>query len=239
MSMTHENRKDGFGAQYQGIITTYISCIKHNIIYKYTPLFDVEHNYDNDPNYINQLEELMNLKNNIENNHDFSSTEIIFRNSSVYFEANIDECCNSDAMKFIKECFWQNKEKDYFKNNKMNISIHIRRENSHDRGGAGDRITTPNIYYLNIMNKIREQYNNKELLFHVYSQGSIENFRDFEKEDVQFHLNEQIPTTFIGLVAADILIISPSSFSYIAALLSDGIVYYKQFWHNPKKDWII
>jgi hypothetical protein len=64
----------------------------------------------------------------------------------------------------------------------------------------------------------------------------IENIR-LEKEDVIFHLDEHIITTFIGLVAADELILSPSSFSYVAGLLSDGIVYYKKFWHGKKNAW--
>jgi hypothetical protein len=38
------------------------------------------------------------------------------------------------------------------KNNKTNIAIHIRRDNQHDMGRAGERITTPNCYYLNNSN---------------------------------------------------------------------------------------
>jgi hypothetical protein len=238
MSYTHQIRTDGFGAQYQTIITTYIFCMKHNMKYKYSPFITVAHNYDNDPYYTNKLEELMNLQSNIENN-DSTSTVIHFYDMINDFEENIDECCNSESMQFIKECFWKNKERDFFKNNKMNISIHIRRENSQDKGEAGDRANTPNSYYLNRMNEIRQKYVDKELLFHIYSQGNIEDFKDLEKEDVQFHLNEDMTSTFVGLVAADILITSPSSFSYVAALLSDGIIYAKRFWHNPKKEWIV
>jgi hypothetical protein len=155
------------------------------------------------------------------------------------FESNIDHYCNSDSMKFIKDCFWSNKERDHFKNNKINIAVQIRRENSHDNGNAGERASTPNEYYKKIMNKIREDYTDKEILFHIYSQGPAENFQELVGEDTQFHLNEEITSTFIGMVAADILILSPSSFSYVAGLLSDGKVYYKNFWHNKKKEWIL
>jgi hypothetical protein len=89
------------------------------------------------------------------------------------------------------------------------------------------------------MNEIRDKYKDKSLQFHIYSQGKKENFTNLENTDVEFHLNEELTNTFIGLVAADILILSPSSFSYVAGLLSDGIVYYKEFWHNKKRDWII
>ena len=155
------------------------------------------------------------------------------------FENDVDKYFNSDVMKFIKDCFWEKKERDHFKNDKINIAVQIRRENSHDRGSAGNRANTPNEYYKKVMNKIRQEYSNKPIQFHIYSQGQAGNFQEFVGEDIQFHLNEEITSTFIGMVAADILILSPSSFSYVAGLLSDGKIYYKNFWHHKKKEWIL
>ena len=67
----------------------------------------------------------------------------------------------------------------------------------------------------------------------------MNNFAILQKEDVIFHLDEDICKTFTELVAADILLTSPSSLSYVAALISDGEIYYKQFWHKPRSNWII
>ena len=53
------------------------------------------------------------------------------------------------------------------------------------------------------------------------------------------HLNDDVDNSFIGMVAADILVTSPSSLSYVAALISDGEIWYKPFWHPPLKHWII
>jgi hypothetical protein len=44
---------------------------------------------------------------------------------------------------------------------------------------------------------------------------------------------------FNGLVFADALVTSASSFSYVAAMLTDGVVYYKHFWHKPSMKWIV
>ena len=44
--------KDGFGSQYQKIIQTYIYCKLHSLNFAYTPLEYIEHNYENDHNYI-------------------------------------------------------------------------------------------------------------------------------------------------------------------------------------------
>ena len=89
------------------------------------------------------------------------------------------------------------------------------------------------------MKHIRSSFKDKELLFHIYSQGEKDNFKEFESNDTIMHIDENIEDSFIALVADEILVMSPSSFSYVAGLLSDGIVFYKPFWHLPKKDWIV
>lgn len=239
MSFTHETRTDGFGAQYQGIITTILYCKVKNLNYTYTPFTYVEHNYENDLYYLKKLEELINLKDNMITECHPPPKKLPYGEVSFCMESNIDNYCNSDAMHIIKSIFWKNKERDHFKNNKINIAVQIRRENTNDYGSAGDRASTPNDYYIRIIKKIREEYANKQIQFHIYSQGPAVNFQDLLEADTQFHLDEEITSTFIGMVAADILILSPSSFSYVAGLLSDGKVYYKNFWHNKKKEWIL
>lgn len=240
---TNIKSRDGFGSQYQKILQTYVYCKINNLNFAYSDFEYVEHNYTNDKDYNNKLENLINLKCKLLNVNDIENCKHLDYGTIVmpYFEKNIDVCCECEHMKFIKECFWQNKNKDYFNNNKMNVAIHIRRENIHDKGQAGERVLTPNSYYLNIINCIREKYknSNKELLFHIYSQGKIDDFNDLKKNDVKFYINFDAIESFIGMVSAEILVTSPSSLSYVAALISDGEIYYKPFWHNPKQNWIV
>lgn len=231
---------DGFGAQYNRIIQTYIVCKMNNNDFLYTPIKCLDHNYNRDPNFVNDIENFINLKNNIPNNTNLVAKEIGYTEViQEFFEKNIDEYCESKYMRFIKDCFWENKDRDFFSNGKINVAVHIRRGNICDNGQAGDRITTPNGYYLNIMNKIRREYNNNNLLFHIYSQGNLNNFTEFKSDDVIFYLNDDVMKSFMGMVSADILVISPSALSYVAGLISDGTVYYKPFWHKPLKNWII
>lgn len=237
---TTEKSCDGFGGQYQRIIQAYIYCKVHNLNFLYDKFDKVEHNYENDLEYNNKLENLINLKNNIPNlETNISYERLVNRGVSQYFEANIDMCCENEHLEFIKNCFWENKNKNFFDNDKFNVAIQIRRENLHDKGQAGERATTPNQYYLNIMDSIRDKYKDKNILFHIYSQGKIQDFINLSGPDVYYHLNENIFDTFIGMVASNVLVISPSSFSYIAALISDGEIYYKRFWHGPRKNWIV
>jgi len=234
---TNYQSNDGFGAQFQHIIQTYIFCKLNNKRFLYRPLEKVEHNYSGDAGFNGKLENLMNLKNNIENDiHNLASP---LHHICRWFEDNIEICCDCEHMAFIKQCFWKNKDRDYFKNGKINIAVHIRRENPDDRGAAGQRITTPDRYYLEIMNKIRNEHKDQNIVFHIYSQSYNSNFIGYKAPDVELHIDENIVDTFIGLVAADILVTSPSSFSYVAALISDGKIYYKSFWHKPRQNWII
>jgi hypothetical protein len=231
---------DGIGAQYQKNMSTYIYCKMNNINFTYKPLYFVDHNYDNDPNYISKAEDLFNLKSlSIHNNNDILSVLHFGQTVQPYFEKNIDLCCHSIYMDTIKALYWENKDRDHYKNNKFNIAVHIRRGNCCDRGEAGIRITTPDEYYLSIISKIREKHANKELQFHIYSQGNPEDFSKFSSSDTKLYINYDIFDTFKGLVAANCLVTSPSSLSYVAALISDGEIYYRKFWHGPKKEWTV
>jgi len=249
MSIYYATKKttDGFGAQYQKMIETYIYCIFNNLPFVYKPFEKVEHNYDKDPKFIDKLEELINLKPNIINIQPGMVVEHLeYYTCILFFEDNIDLYLESEPMKFLKDCFWKNKKdvnpfrtikKNEDNRDLLNIAVHIRRENMEDNGEANDRITTPNSTYLEVMNNIRKKYAGKEMVFHIYSQGIIEQFKELEAEDVLFYLNDDIVKTFIGMVSANILVISPSSFSYSAALISDGEIYYKDFWHVAKSTW--
>lgn len=234
---------DGFGAQYQKVIQTYLYCKFHGLIFKYTPFDKMEHNYANDQTYIKKKEELVNLYENMElatidtPRLDYHTTVRNWHDSNLH--PNLDAACNSEYMDFIKRCFWSNKDKDVYKNNKKNVAVHVRRSNQHDFGQAGDRVTTPDEYYLNIMAEIRNKYKAHNLQFHIYSQGNIGDFDKFKGGGVVMHIDEDIETSFIGMVGADILVTSPSSFSYVAALISDGEIYFKRFWHNPRSHWNI
>lgn len=235
---TNNTLTDGFGSQYQKIIYSYVLCKSHNREFLYSPISIIEHNYNEDINYIDKLEEIINLKNNIPL---FTNQDNVMRLDHMVcvkdFENNVDIYGNNEYMGYIKELFYK-KNSNIFDKNIFNIAVHVRRENSHDRGQSGERTTTKDEYYINVMNYIRKLYN-KEILFHIYSQGNIDEFNLYKNSDVKFHINENIEDTFIGLIYANILVMSPSSLSYSAALISNGIIIYKPYWSKPKKEWLI
>ena len=72
----------------------------------------------------------------------------------------------------------------------------------------------------------------------VFSQGAEEDFRELRQFGVEFHLNEDLFSTFHSLVLADVLVMAKSSFSYAAALLSRGLIIYKPMHHAPLPNWL-
>jgi hypothetical protein len=236
---TNPVRNDGFGAQLQNIIWTYIFCRMNNYEYYYQPFSNVEHNYDNDINFVKNIEGFLNFKEqfNLSNNNIKGLSSLYTRTCYDYIERNILSHNYEKYLNEFKEYFYKNKELNYFKNNYTNVAVHVRRPNKQD-----DRIeggNTPDDYYLNVIKNIKEKYFYKYLIFHIYSQGDLEKFKIYENQDTILHINENMLDTFKGMIFSDILVTSPSSFSYTAALLNNGEIYYKPFWHPPMNNWII
>jgi hypothetical protein len=72
----------------------------------------------------------------------------------------------------------------------------------------------------------------------LYSQGNELEFEELQRLGVELRLNKDAIWTMQQLVEADILVMSKSSFSYVAALVSDGVKLYEPFWHSPMSEWI-
>jgi hypothetical protein len=239
---TVQERHDGFGAQFQTVIYGIIITETTGNKYVHSPIKTMEHNYNNDPTFLKKIDELMNISSNYTCIQDIETNEPlkIWTISELIgtFERNMNLFLNSDSFIRVKECFWKNKNKNFFNNNKYNVAVHIRRPNKHDNRieGANEALE----YYFNIIRKIRNQNINKQVMFHIYSQNEQSDYDHLDiQEDICFHLNESLSDTFIGLVAADALVTSGSSLSYTAALLSEGEIYYKPFWHPPRENWIV
>lgn len=72
----------------------------------------------------------------------------------------------------------------------------------------------------------------------LHSVGVPDDFAHFSKVGVKVFLNGDALWTMRQLIEADVLIMSKSSFSYVAALISDGLKLYEPFWHSPLTGWI-
>ena len=238
---TNPKQGEGFGSQFQTIIASVVYAELHNKKYAYTPFLMMAHNYDKNSDFIAKKEQFINFIDHFEtvDNLDRNKNYIVTSNVNykAFFDANVVACANNHSLKMIKGIFRKNKNiNNYFNNENLNIAIHIRRPNPHDNRIQG--ADTPDLIFLNIINRLREIYSSKKPLFHLHSQGNNENFKAFKTEDIVLHINESIEDTFLSMVLADVLVTGASSFSYTAGLLSEGTVYYIPFWHTPFPHWL-
>ena len=235
--ITNSSIGDGFGAQFQTIIYTVIYAELNGIKFLYTPFKKMEHNYDNDINFLKKKEDLINFIGNFEINEDLILQSKMSRPD--FFEKNLTVCAESASLKKIKDLFRSNKNRDdYFADNNLNIAIHVRRPNAHDSRIAGTD-TTDEIY-LRIIDTLRGIYRLKSPLFHIYSQGNLESLEKvYCANDVILHVNGPVEEAFTSMVLADVLVTGTSSLSYTAGILSEGTVYYMPFWHPPLPSWVI
>ena len=251
--ITISDRDDGFGAQFQHILFGIMYAEQNGYLYAHKPISKMDHNYNKDAEYIEKIEDFINIRNNFKTIREIPNYNVVdFWTLYPYILDNFDTCIEKNKER-LKTIFWKNKTNVYNEvpynevpynevpyneyEKKINIAVHIRRFNKCDWDSS--RIDS-NSYFLNQIQKIRESYPEKKI-FHIYSQGDEENFKDFIQEDIIFHLNEDIRDTFMGLVSADILITSKSALSYCAAILTDGIVYFNKFGdlNPPYCKWIL
>jgi hypothetical protein len=230
MSITNPKRTDGFGAQFQTIIYAAIIAELYNLEFAYTPFKMMEHNYDNDPNFLELKENLINFRGSFKINTNIVQPENAIQLINM-FENNLITCANSNTLKKIKEIFRENKtiHNEY----KKSIAIHIRRPNSNDNRIEGADVS--NSVYIKIIEGLKIIF--PDHIIHIHSQGREDDFVDFV--DCKLHLNDSVENTFTDMVLSDILVTAPSSFSYVAGLLSNGKVYYIPFWHKPLPHWSV
>lgn len=69
---------DGFGENFKIIIYSLLYSEFNNMKFIYSPLETIEHNYCDDPEYINQIEDMINFKSNFDINISNSNPLLMF-----------------------------------------------------------------------------------------------------------------------------------------------------------------
>ncbi len=173
-----------------------------------------------------------------------------------YFGMRVIFICEQDQFYFnqfgrieaIKQKFNQavarKSDKSYYKDQNFNIAIHVRRFSIHVDEKVRAKRWLGNDYYEKVLLKVvKNLHPLKPIKIHVFSTAKADEFLEFSKYgEIMFCNNFNEYESFLHLLKADLLITSKSSFSYKAALISDGIkVCPKDFWHGyPTEDnWIL
>ena len=128
-----------------------------------------------------------------------------------------------------------------YNNDKTNIAIHIRRGDVNSQQNS-DRFVPLEKYY-GIIENLNNQYNNA--VFYIFTEitNDKEEFDLFYKTNsekgiqIKMMADVDLLTTIEYMIKADVLVMSKSALSYLAALYNDNTVLYIKFWHNRLPHW--
>jgi hypothetical protein len=258
--ITCSGKKDGAGAQAQAIMSTMLFAEIMHIKYIHTPLDKVQHNYANDHDWENKWENFFNMGKDelsINDVHQKISREIyLYENplrikkmaNTLFVLRHCHEFADIFPNKYTRiknrlvEKYYASPKSAFVLHQdagSVNIAVHIRRGDVSGNNEFKDKFTE-NRFIVDVLNNILKFLNSQgiESSIFVYSEGEKEDFKELERPNLKFFLNDDPFTTFHNLVCADVLVMSKSTFSYTAALLSKGIVFYESFRHKPLNGWI-
>lgn len=217
---TISGKTDGFGAQYQSIMSGIAYCNHMNYQYIHTPMKILSHDEN-----VEQLNQFIGIPQNND------SVDIISKCAGkVHHAKNPSIYYTPDVLQKIRNYYYSTEKPSVIV---PDIAIHIRRG---DVGENYKKRFTSNKEYVELIDKLTKLYPDYKIT--IFSEGNEDNFKELKRENVSFCLNINITETFHSLVKAKILIISKSSFSYSAALLNENLVYYIfPFWHKKLNHW--
>lgn len=224
MLLTITGKTDGFGSQYQSIMSgiAYASYKKYK--YYHTPMNKVAHSQNHQilNNFIGVHSDI-NVKQSDRVNIKLPYVKEVHgaNKPSLFYTKQVNEKIRSMYYSTPKP-----------KSCPFDIAIHIRRGDVKN----GFRFTD-NQTYLKYIKMLISKY--PRYTIGIYSEGTESDFKILKLPQVTFKLNLNLINTFHELVTSKILVMSKSSFSYSAGILSNGIVYYIPFWHKPLDHWKI
>lgn len=223
---TTKGKSDGFGAQYQAMMSGIAFCEYKNYTYVHTPFHSLDHGLN-----LDEMNKFIGLKNEKEYSQD-ELKNIIHEDFShdVHFGPNPSMYYTDKVLKKIRDAYYST-EKPQIPD--IDIAIHIRRG---DVGPDANNRYTGNDIYAKAIKALKKKHPDYKIK--VFSQGKIEDFKDLGLDDSAFQLNAPVTNTFHSLVRAKIFVMAKSSFSYAAAILNENTIYYVEFHHKPLDKWI-
>ena len=133
------------------------------------------------------------------------------------------------------------------RNGLINVSVHVRRPTGED--SSNPAFNDPNSeahrsryfaanFFVRICKEIERVLGAGEVVFNIFSLGSPSDFQEFDiLRNYVLHLNSDERETFHNLVIGDVLVVSPSGFSFMAGMISPGFkIAPHPWWHHIPDD---
>jgi len=238
---TIKDKNDGFGAQYQAMMSAIAFSEFKNYIYLHTPFTKIQHfttdgkiHYVAPQTDVDRLNEFMGLNNDelIKNNLLPQPEDTVIVKpiaEEVHWSKTPSIYYTDKVLKLLRQYYYSTAKPDV---GQVDIAVHVRRG---DVDPKNPRFTG-NSFYQNLINNLKQKYPSREIV--IFSEGKLEDFEDFGLNEDQFRLNLDVAETFHSLVVANVLVTARSSFSYTSAILNENTVYYQDFWHKKLDHWL-
>lgn len=233
---TIRGKTDGFGAQYNAILSGLAFC-EHSPDYNYihTPLKSVSHGWRDKTN---ELNEFIGIPNGVGSNVKIHTSQR-HGNKNVYSDRQPSNWYDEKTLAKIRGYYWSTPKPQ---NCKQDIAIHIRRGDVQPDGQGKDnrKRFTPNEFYNRKIPKVLSIYP-EDYTIVILSEGKMSEFESIMDEwppslkkrifwklgthhenDCEFNLI----TAFHQMVTAKVLVQSQSSLSYIAGILNENEVWF-------------
>ena len=250
VALTCAGRTDGGGAQVQSVMSVIAFCKSFGYQYVHTPFRQLEH--ASGASELAAWEGLFDLGSGEKLASEFGYPVIPFsdyvKSPRHWFQKTVVAVAETHA--FLDSCpeayltVRDQLRRKYtgsltrMSADRLTIAAHIRRGDV-TRATSPDRFTDNSVIAERIR-RIHDYCTGAGLGFRtmIYSQGAENDFEELRELGCELCLDQTPLASLRGLVQADVLLTAKSSFSYVAGLLSNGLVVYEPFWHSPLPDWL-
>jgi len=228
---------DGFGAQYQAILSGIAYSESKGLTYVHTPYSDLGHKHDG--LNVNEMNEFIGIKTSPMAS-EVDSVQSEMYSSEVHYSDRPSVYYTPEVIQKLRDYYYSSPKPIIEQND---IAIHVRRGDVGKENGGPEKDAhgvkfsrfTSNDEYKRIISALKKEYPTYTITLH--SQGNLADFSDLMGENITCKLNEDLRQTFHSFVTAKVFVMAKSSLSYSAAILNEGTVYYQEFWHKPLDGW--
>lgn len=253
--VTCTGKVDGAGAQAQALVSVMLFARAVGAQYVHTPFSVIDHNPDSSPDWPARWEQFFNFgvgelpaaalhdrgvpRVQVVSPFAVTRTGVLYEIPHCYLTWALSRPLLPGLLAELRTRLLADKPVVTSSHDGLRVAIHVRRGDVTEEGPHARRFTTTETVE-RLFQGLERALRTADVPFRatLYSQGDPAQFRSLADQGVSIDTRDDPFETFTQLVTADVLVTAKSSFSYLAGLLSRGVVLYQPFWHGPLDGWV-
>ena len=244
---TAHTRRDGLGSQILSRLTIQATADDIGVKYAHTPFGEIAHGEGDPETWVARCAAAFDLGAGVRQRDDVDLPLIDFRKyvfrtdlwsrpHLIEFTHMYEHCDRFPDL--LRNVVPNNSVKKEFVGQFLTVAVHIRRGDVSPNMTSERYVSADRIYANVIAIEDALKANGFRCQINIYSNGSAAEFEAFAKHGMHLHLDLGALETFEAMKKADVLMTANSSFSYDAALYSNGLVIYHKTKRPPLSDWV-